>query len=194
MRVLHLEDNENDQILVQEMLRADGLPCETVVVSNEDDFKVALEKARFDLIISDFSLPSGDAIKALAIAREHSPQTPFIFFSGTIGEEVAVETLKQGAADYVLKQRPKRLTAAVRNALRGVAERARVREVEEEMRQLEAQLLRAQRMESLGSLVGGIAHDLNNALVPIIIGVELLQRENLSNDGNGMLQAMESSA
>lgn len=194
MRVLHLEDDENDQVLVQEMLRADGLACDTVVVNNEKDFAVALGKNQFDLIISDFSLPSGDAIKALAIARDRSPQTPFIFFSGTIGEEVAVETLKQGATDYVLKQRPKRLAAAVRNALRGVAERARVREVEAEMRQLEAQLLRAQRMESLGSLVGGIAHDLNNALVPIIIGVELLQREKISNDANGMLQAMESSA
>src|SRR6185369_7252462 len=194
MRVLHLEDNENDQILVQEMLRADGFACEMVVVQNERDFKVALERQPFDLIISDFSLPSGNAIEALAIAREQSPQTPFIFFSGTIGEEAAVETLKQGASDYVLKQRPKRLTSAVRAALRGVAERARVREMETEMRELESQLLRAQRMESLGSLVGGIAHDLNNALVPIIIGVELLQRENLSRDGDGMLQAMESSA
>jgi signal transduction histidine kinase len=194
MRILHLEDNENDQILVREMLHADGLSCDTVAVKNENDFEVELAKQHFDIIISDFSLPSGDALKALAVARERSPHTPFIFFSGTIGEEVAVETLRQGATDYVLKQRPKRLTAAVRNAMRSIAERLRVREMEEEMRQLESQLLRAQRMESLGALVGGIAHDLNNALVPIIIGIELLEREKLSAEGDGMLQAMESSA
>lgn len=194
MHVLHLEDSENDQVLVAEMLRAEGLTCEFVFVKTEEDFASALKNKSFDIIISDFSLPSCDAVKALEIARKMSPQTPFIFFSGTIGEEVAVETLKRGATDYVLKQRPGRLTAAVRNALRGVEERARIERMEVEMRQLQEQFLRAQRLESLGALVGGIAHDLNNMLVPIIVGVDILKDQNLSDDARSMVQTMESSA
>src|SRR2546423_14364049 len=100
LRVLHLEDNENDQVLVKEMLRADDLPCDTVVVKTREEFEVELRKNGFDVIISDFSLPSYDGLKALETARLLSPQTPFIFFSGTIGEEVAVEALKNGASDY----------------------------------------------------------------------------------------------
>ena len=92
VRVLHLEDNENDQVLVSEMLRADGLSCEMVAVKTGNEFESALRADGFDLIISDFSLPSYDGLRALALARKISPRTPFIFFSGTIGEEVAVET------------------------------------------------------------------------------------------------------
>ena len=92
---------------------------------------------RFDLIISDYSLPSFDGLSALSLARELSPETPFIFFSGTIGEEVAVESLKNGATDYVLKQRPDRLMSSIRNALRGAEERPRRRRAEGELRQME---------------------------------------------------------
>src|SRR4051812_17589065 len=98
LRVLHLEDNENDQILVAEMLRAENVSCDIIAVKTEKDFESSLKRIPFDVIISDFSLPSCDAIKALEIAHKVSPDTPFIFFSGTIGEEVAVETLKNGAA------------------------------------------------------------------------------------------------
>src|SRR5690242_10241225 len=117
IRVLHLEDNQGDAVLVEELLRADGLACDIKVVGRGDEFEAALRGGDYDLIISDFSLPSYDGLNALAVAREVSPHTPFIFFSGTIGEEVAVETLKSGATDYVLKQRPGRLLAAVRHAL-----------------------------------------------------------------------------
>jgi two-component system, cell cycle sensor histidine kinase and response regulator CckA len=194
LRMLHLEDSENDQVLVAEMLRADGLQCDVIVVKTENDFESSLKKNPFDVILSDFSLPSCDALKALEIAQQVAPQIPFIFFSGTIGEEVAVETLKHGATDYILKQRPKRLPAAIRNALRSAEERDRIRRMEIEMRQLQEQFLRAQRLESLGALVGGIAHDLNNMLVPIIVGVDILKDQKLSDDGQSMVQTMESSA
>ncbi len=140
MRVLHLEDNENDQILVEEMLRADGLSCEMVAVKAGDEFETALRADGFDLIISDFSLPSYDGLKALALARKLSPQTPFIFFSGTIGEEVAVETFRNGASDYVLKQRPHRLVSAVRRAMKNAQERTRLERVEGELRKVEDRL------------------------------------------------------
>jgi PAS domain S-box-containing protein len=137
MRLLHLEDDENDQVLVREMLRTDGLACELMAVKTRTEFETALLRNHFDLIISDFSIPSFDGLNALTIAHELSPATPFIFFSGTIGEEVAVESLKNGATDYILKQRPHRLAPAVRNALRNVEERSRRRRAEIELQKVE---------------------------------------------------------
>ncbi len=140
LRLLHLEDNVNDQVLVREMLHRDGLQCDLVAVVTADEFENVLQREVFDLIISDFSLPSFDGLRALAVARKLSPHTPFIFFSGTIGEEVAVESLKNGAVDYVLKQRPHRLTGAVRNALQSRKERARLTRMEADLRQMEERL------------------------------------------------------
>ncbi len=140
LRFLHLEDNVNDQVLVRDMLRSDGLLCQLVAVATGDEFESVLNRDKFDLIISDFSLPSFDGLRALAVARKLSPHTPFIFFSGTIGEEVAVESLKNGAVDYVLKQRPQRLIGAVRSALRSRDERARLARMEAELRQTEERL------------------------------------------------------
>lgn len=140
IHVLHLEDDARDQMLVDEMLRTDGLACEIKVVKTGDEFETALRAGKFDLIISDFSLPSYDGLNALTVARKISPHTPFIFFSGTIGEEVAVETLRSGATDYVLKQRPSRLLAAIRRALQNAQERARLQRVEGELRKVEDRL------------------------------------------------------
>jgi DNA-binding NtrC family response regulator len=133
IRLLHLEDNEVDHVLVREILAADGLACEWKPVETRQEFRSALSQATFSLIISDFSLPSFDGLSALTIARELAPQTPFIFFSGTIGEEIALESLKNGASDYILKQRPQRLAASVRNALKAARERSRRLQVENEL-------------------------------------------------------------
>ena len=137
VRVLHLEDDDKDQLLVAELLRESGLQCEFVVARSGDEFTAALKCGPYDLIISDFTLPSYDGASALSLAREICPQTPFVFFSGTIGEEAAVEGLKRGAADYVLKQRPTRLAPAVRQALRAAEERARRQRAENALRQSE---------------------------------------------------------
>src|SRR5277367_1950587 len=90
VRVLHLEDDKNDRLFVQEMMRADGLVCEFTAVQTRNDFEGALHQSNFDLIISDYSMPSFDGLSGLSVAHELSPKTPFIFFSGTIGEESAV--------------------------------------------------------------------------------------------------------
>jgi PAS domain S-box-containing protein len=140
LRVLHLEDNEHDHILVAETLTADGLQCEFVLAKSKPEFLEALAAGNFDLIISDFSLPSYDGLTALSAAQATKAETPFVFFSGTIGEEVAVESLRQGASDYILKQRPSRLTAAVRRALRNAQERAKLRKAEQALRQSEERL------------------------------------------------------
>ena len=135
LRILHLEDNEHDHLLVAEMLAADGLDCEFEVAKSKSEFVAALTKGKYDLIISDFSLPSYDGLNALAAAQDKAAETPFVFFSGTIGEDVAVESLKHGAVDYVLKQKPGRLSTAVRRALRNAEERVRLQQAERALQQ-----------------------------------------------------------
>jgi two-component system, cell cycle sensor histidine kinase and response regulator CckA len=304
LRVLHLEDDPRDVELIAEWLEDEGIACEITNARTEPEFRSGLQQAALELIISDYHLPTFDGLKALAIAHERRPEVPFILFSGTIGEEFAVESLKQGASDYVLKQRPQRLIAAVRQAIAVAEQNARSKAAENRMReqaalldktqdailvqdmedritfwnrgaerlygwnaaeaigqngsqlltvdslqhqdalrkvskqgewvgelnqvrrdgkavvvesrwsllhdsqgrpeakliintdvterkQLEAQFLRAQRMESIGALTGGIAHDLNNVLAPILMGLDLLNEELPANDRTQMLATMK---
>jgi PAS domain S-box-containing protein len=123
VRVLHLEDNEHDRLLVREMLHAAGLRLDIEYAQTRSEFESKLRRGGFDLIISDHTLPSYDGQLALAQSRRLQPDVPFIFFSATIGEELAVDSLKTGATDYVLKQRPARLIAAVQRALKEFRER-----------------------------------------------------------------------
>jgi two-component system cell cycle sensor histidine kinase/response regulator CckA len=143
LRILHLEDNPKDFAMVNAMLEAEGLDCHICKVKTREEFQSTFEKQTFDLIISDFSLPSYDGLTALAHVREKSPAIPFILFSGTIGEEVAVESLKKGATDYVLKQRPERLIAAVRRAINEAAEKVERLKAEEYVREQAALLDKA---------------------------------------------------
>ncbi len=140
LRVLHLEDNPADHELVAGILGAGGLKCDFTVAKTEREFQDALHGSQFDLIISDQTLPSYDGLRALAAAQQSHAQVPFVFFSGTIGEDAAVDSLKNGAVDYVLKQRPNRLVAAVRRALRNATERARLENAERSLRQSEERL------------------------------------------------------
>ena len=113
LRILLLEDNAADAQLAQDILEADGLPCDVVRVQTRAEFVSALEDRRLDLILADHSLPSFDGISALKITIGARPDLPFIFVSGTLGEEVAIEALKIGATDYVLKTKLSRLVPAV---------------------------------------------------------------------------------
>jgi PAS domain S-box-containing protein len=117
LRVLHLEDDPHDAELVARRLRADGLACGIVAVDTRLRYEEALASQSFDVILSDDKLPSFDGATALLIARSRVPDVPFLFVSGTIGEEIAIERLKAGATDYVLKERLSRLASAVRRAL-----------------------------------------------------------------------------
>jgi PAS domain S-box-containing protein len=295
LNILHLEDNPNDAELVKSILESNHAGCHLTRVFTKADFLAALERQSFDLILSDYAMPNFDGLTALTIAAEKRPDIPFIFVSGTMGEEAAVESLKRGASDYVLKDRLARLSAAIRQALTLAAERAKQRQAEEriheqaalldaaqdaifvcepngrikswnkgaeriygwtaeeaagrlaaellqteperlqaamleiqqtgrwagelhertksgqevivqsrwtltrdragapisilaintdltELRELEAKFLRAQRLQTVGALAGGIAHDLNNMLAPILLGTELLR--NGMADGN----------
>jgi CheY-like chemotaxis protein len=117
LRILHLEDNEMDRIFLEEMLITESVPSQIEAVKSRDEFEFALRNKAYDLIISDYSLPSFNGMVALSITRLICPETPFIFLSGTMGEELAIEGLHGGAVDYVLKQRPSRLLPAIRRAL-----------------------------------------------------------------------------
>jgi diguanylate cyclase (GGDEF)-like protein len=119
-RELHLllvEDSEPDTELTLRVLSAAGYRCNYRRVQSEKEMRAALKERLPDLILSDFSMPGFDGMSALALARVQAPGVPFIFLSGTIGEERAIEALKSGAIDYVIKGNPKRLVPAVKRAL-----------------------------------------------------------------------------
>jgi two-component system, cell cycle sensor histidine kinase and response regulator CckA len=308
IRVLQLEDNDADGELIALALRRAGLPLAITRVDNRGAFLSALEDGGFELILSDFSLPNFDGLSALAAVRQRDKDTPFIFVSGTIGEERAVEALKYGATDYILKDRLPRLPAAIRRAIQDREERRSRQQAEERIREqaalldeaqeaivvqdldrrvtywsqgaaslygwspedarsgaadsrfpvngrqevdaawdcvlrdgkwrgsmkqvardgaeliveshwtclrnsegaaravlsitsdvtqarkVEAQLLRAQRLETVGTIASGVAHDLNNVLAPIVMGLGSLKRRVLDEQSQRLLGAMEVSA
>jgi len=150
-RILHLEDDPKDAELVQAMLETEGVACRVTRVETQVDFLASLDREGFDLILADYTLPSFDGISALKIAVEKRPEVPFIFVSGTLGEEVAIEALKIGATDYVLKTRLPRILPSVRRALREGQERAERRRAQEALRRSEAYLAEAQTLSHTGS-------------------------------------------
>lgn len=308
LRVLILEDDERGAALIQKLLDADDLSCDLVRVEKRQDFVAALEQDAFDLILSDYRLPCFDGASALQIARQAHPDVPFIIVSGTLGEEPAIELLRQGATDYVLKDALSRLPMAVRRALRDSEGRRQRQLAEEQIREQaalldqandsimvcntecrvvfwnrsaellfgwaasdasgrhlfellrvkdgfrgeeacgsvfakgewegeldcrtkdgrevmvasrwtlvrdnvgaprsilliitditekkksEMQLLSHQRLESIGILAGGIAHDLNNALAPILMSVQLLRMKFTDAESQQLLGVVEASA
>lgn len=288
LRILHVEDSTPDRTLIQQWLREQGIAIDFTAVGNRADFIVALQERTFDIILSDKALPGFDGLEALQFVKKEYPSIPFVFVTGSIGEEAAIETMRSGATDYVLKDRLSRLVPAIERAIRESNQLNKAREAEEKVReqaavldkaqdaivvtdaadrilywnksaeriygwsasevmgrrigetvpqnvasyeaakqllsahgtwtgelvvinregrelvvesrwtlvhdetgrrksvliidtditekkQLELKFLRSQRMESIGALAGGIAHDLNNALTPLLISSEMLQ-------------------
>jgi len=144
-RILILEDEAWDAALAQRLLVSAGLSLVAVVVDTKASFIEQMDAFRPDIILSDYYLLGFSGQEALRIAQELHPDIPFIIWSGVLGDEAAVELIKQGATDYVLKDRPARLPSVILRALAGVEQRAR-------LTNLEDQLLQAQRLASLGQL------------------------------------------
>jgi signal transduction histidine kinase len=140
IHILMLEDDSADAELTKFALRKGGLNFSLVRVETKEQYTGELDLHPPALILSDYSLPGFNGYTALAIAQERCPETPFIFVTGTMGEEVAIETLKSGATDYVLKTRLSRLIPAVHRALREARERAERRQAEEKLRESHEQL------------------------------------------------------
>jgi two-component system cell cycle sensor histidine kinase/response regulator CckA len=306
--ILLLEDSPLDAELVEAMLRQEGFLPDIKRVLTEADFRRELESSNPDLIISDYSLPSYSGRAALSLARSIAPEIPFLFYSGTIGEEAAIEALRMGAIDYVLKDKPRRLVSAIQRALDDARRKKQQRAADEkiaaqaqlldlatdaivvcdladrvqfwndgavrlygwesaevvgkkigdfmplsfmqgflsarkatleqghwegemehlsrnekpivvtsrwtlvndstgrparfllintdstERKQLEKQFLRAQRLESIGTLASGIAHDLNNILAPIFMASGILEESALPEEAAQMVEMIKRSA
>jgi diguanylate cyclase (GGDEF)-like protein/PAS domain S-box-containing protein len=136
VKVLFVEDSETDVELALRALKREGLEVLSCRVESEDAMKEALASFDPDLILSDFSMPKFDGLSALNVAKGIAPNLPFIFVSGTIGEERAIEAIRMGATDYVLKDNTRRLSTSVKRALGEALEREEMRKGEEERARL----------------------------------------------------------
>jgi signal transduction histidine kinase len=167
LNILHIEDSKDDSELIRRLLNDNGLPCEVTRIETRAEVFDELEKNAYDLILADCKLPNFSGLRALEIAHALRPETPFVFVSGTIGEETAIESLRNGATDYVLKDRLTRLIPAVRRAMAEAEERTMIRQLQQRLRE-------AGRLEAISTLSNGIAHDFNNILTIILGHASLL--------------------
>ncbi|GGR85249.1 sensor histidine kinase [Deinococcus sedimenti] len=141
LRLLHLEDSELDHELVTMHVEEElPWPVEITRVEDEPGFLAALDSVRPHLILSDFALPSYDGLSAYRAAHQHLPSVPFIIVTGAMGEETAVDTLREGVTDYILKQRLERLPSSIRRAMNEVESRIQRERAEREIRALNDRL------------------------------------------------------
>ncbi|MBI4301343.1 MAG: response regulator [Chloroflexi bacterium] len=168
LRLLMVEDSEEDSLLLLRALRKGGYDLVFERVETAAAMQEALNKQRWDIIISDYVMPQFSGLEALRLAKEREPDLPFILVSGQIGEEMAVDALRAGARDFVVKGNLSRLVPAIHRELQEA-------EVRRDRKRMEAELLRAQKLEMAGTIAGYVAHDFNNLLTPIWGYAEILK-------------------
>jgi signal transduction histidine kinase len=180
LHILHLEDSPIDAELIRNIIDDQWKDSVIEVVESEIDFRAAIVRNRFSLILADNYLPGLMGIEALEIARQSHPDTPFIFVSGTMGEEIAIEMLKKGAVDYVLKCNLSRLVPSIERALKDSAELAQRKQIEHDLKQ---------KNQEIEQFIYTVSHDLRSPLVTIKSFLGYLEqditagdRENISKD------------
>src|SRR5216684_2315560 len=165
LRLLIVEDSEDDAALLVLLLRQAGYEINSERVDSASGLAQALNK-KWDIIVSDHSMPHFSGTEALKMVRARDAEVPFVFVSGTIGEEVATDAMRVGAQDYVMKTNLKRLVPAVQRELRDAEDRRERKRLEQHVHQL-------QRFEAIGRLAGGVAHDFNNIIGAILGWAEM---------------------
>ena len=183
LRVLILEDSEADAALtVRELGKGGFAPLFSERVETAAGMAAALDAGPWDVIVSDYSMPQFSAPAAYLLLRERGLDIPFIIVSGTVGEETAVAAMRLGVQDYLVKGKLARLAPAIERELRESSERNARRKAEESLRKTEVQLLHAQKLDAVGRLASGVAHDLNNILSVVLSYTGLLLSDLKTDD------------
>ena len=170
LRVLLVEDDPNDAELVVLELQRGGYEALMRRVQTAAEMRRALAEESWDVIVSDYSMPTFSGPEAFNVLREVGLDLPFIIVSGTVGEEVAVEAMRAGVHDFLIKGHLRRLVAAIERELREATMRA-------ERRKIQEQLLISERMASVGTLAAGVAHEINNPLSVVAGNLLILKQD-----------------
>jgi len=176
VNVLVVEDSEDDVLLLLHELKRQGFDPEGTRVDSATSLANALETGRWDIVISDHNMPGFSGDEALRLVKERSPDLPFIVVSGTRGEDQAVEVMRAGASDFIVKSRLHRLAAVVEREIAETVQRREQRRTAEALEESQEQLRRSRQLEAVGRLAGGVAHDFNNLIASILTYTDIVMK------------------